>query len=164
MEVDASSQDRLLRTQEGRPVGVLRLRHVFDPPKWSHPRAEYFVGAYDFIGLADQLRTRGRFFTGRFAASSDGRFVLLEELELDGSQESIDHHSSRLVIIDLQDANESVVGRIDEGHCFPTMVSADKVAYSKAHRTEPRVLHDYERSLDSLDWTKVGEVDAALDD
>ncbi|QQL44087.1 hypothetical protein [Sulfuriroseicoccus oceanibius] len=148
-------RDTIIRKPNGGGVAILHMREM-NSPSWAHIRQDYWIPANDLSILGFDDRIEGRFFTDRYITSADGRYLLIEEMEFDGTQESVDSHSSRIIIIDTQTASEAVVGRIDDGFCFPKRIDGDTIFYSKRRRAENGVYHEFERDIESLTWTKQG--------
>lgn len=145
------NRETIIRTPDGEGIAILHERE-WNSPSWADVRSDYWISANDLSLQKIGVRTSGRFFTDRFVASPDGAFLLLEEMEFDGTQDSVDQHSSRLMLIDSHNASEAEVGRIDDGHCFPKGIDGDRIIYSKARRTWSGVHHEFERAISSLIW------------
>ena len=150
------SHDTIIRKPDGGGVAILHMREM-NSPSWAHVKADFWIPANDLTLLDRHTRTNGRFFTDRYATSHDGSFLLLEEMEFDGTQASVDRLCSRLILIDARSGSEAEVGRIDDGFCFPKRLDGDKVIYSKMRRVESGVYHEFERDIANLTWNQLGE-------
>jgi hypothetical protein len=150
------SHDTIIRKPDGGGVAILHMREM-NSPSWAHVKADFWIPANDLTLLERQTRIGGRFFTDRYVTSPDGSFLLLEEMEFDGTQDSVDRLSSRLILIDTRTGSEAEVGRIDDGSCFPKRLDGDKILYSKMRRAESGVHHEFERDIASLTWKQLGE-------
>jgi hypothetical protein len=147
--------ETIIRKPDGEGIAILHYRE-WNSPSWVPSRADYGISANDLSLLESGIRTRGRFFTDQYVVSPDGAFLLLEEMEFDGTQDSVDQHSSRLILIETRNAIEADVGRIDDGHCIPRRIDEDGIIYSKMRRTWRGVFHDFERDISSLTWKPMG--------
>ena len=154
-------QDTVIRKPDGGGVAILHLRGM-SSPSWAHVKADYWIPANDLSLLCSSLRTSGRFFTDRYA--TNGTYLLIEEMEFDGTQDSVDAHCSRLVIIDIAGGVEAEVGRIDDGYCFPKRIDGEKITYSKMRRTESGIYREFERQLPTVtQWKQLGEQGGGAD-
>ncbi|NWK57705.1 hypothetical protein HW115_18955 [Verrucomicrobiaceae bacterium N1E253] len=146
----------VIRSSTGKGVGLLHYRHTANP-SWIPIRADYFIFTHDLSLIGKDVKTNGRYFTHRYATSDDGRYLLIEEMEFDGSQESIDQHNSRLIVIDAEKSIEGYVGCIKRRRIFPKSVDGERLIYAKQKFSESGVEHDFERDLSSItEWNKLG--------
>ena len=159
----ASKMDRdtIIRKPDGGGVAILHMREM-NSPSWAHVKQDYWIPANDLPVLGTDRRTSGRFFTDRYVTSPDGNYLLIEEMDFDGTQDSVDRHSSRLVLIDTRNVAETEIGGIGDGYCFPKRIDPDTVFYSKMRRTENGVHHEFERGIGGLTWNQLGEQGVAL--
>jgi len=147
-------RNTIIRKPDGSGIAILHMREM-NSPSWAHVRQDYWIPANDLTVLGADERTDGRYFIDRYIASPDGNYMLIEEMDFDGTQNSVDRHSSRLVLIDTRNVAEAEVGHIDDGYCFPKRVDGDHVFYSKVRRTENGVHHEFEREIGGLTWKQL---------
>jgi hypothetical protein len=152
-------RDTIIRAPDGAGVAILHLREM-NSPSWMPSKADFWIPASDLSLLGPGTQTKGRFFTDRYVTSADGCYLLIEEMDFDGSQDSVDRNSSRLVLIDTRNGAEAEVSRIADGSCIPKRIESGLLVYSKRRRTENGFFHEFERELDGLTWNQPGEVGA----
>ena len=121
-------------------------------PTWAHPRADVYFAFYN-LRLIDPPATRGRFFSGRYATTSSGDYVALEEYETDGTTSSLDRVDVRLVIVSTTRLEQVIASRQHHGGIRPVRFESDKIVYEKTRLDETGVVHHFDRCFINLQWS-----------
>lgn len=141
----------LIQTNNGTDVGKLLLKNYYQP-SWAPSKSDIFMVYYN-LKLQGEQKTQNRYFTDKYALSSNGKYMAIQEFVVTTKEQELDNQDTQLVIIDLRHQTQSIISRIENGYVTPMEFTTNTVLYTKHKVGQSSMQSHFELTLaDIQNW------------